>query len=34
MAQLFPEDYQLAEGEKLQKGVFRALEILKEGLSD
>jgi len=34
MAQLFPEDYQLAEGEKLHKGEFRTLEMLKEGLSD
>ena len=34
MAQIFPEDFQLAEGEKLHKGEFRTLEILKAGLSD
>ena len=34
MAQIFPEDFQLAEGEKLHKSEFRTLEILKEGLSD
>ena len=34
MAQLFPEDFQLAEGEQLHKGEYRTLQILKEGLSD
>lgn len=34
MAQLFPEDYQLAEGEVLHKGEYKTLEMLKEGLSD
>jgi hypothetical protein len=34
MAQLFPEDFQLAEGEILHKAEFRTLEILKENLSD
>lgn len=34
MAQVFPEDFELAEGEKLHKGEFLTLQILKEGLSD
>lgn len=34
MAQLFPEDFQLAEGEVLHKGEYKTLEMLKEGLSD
>ena len=34
MAQLFPEDHQLAEGEVLHKGEYKTLEMLKEGLSD
>jgi hypothetical protein len=34
MAQLFPEDFKLAEGELLHKGEFRTLEILKDNLSD
>lgn len=34
MAQLFPEDYQLAEGEVLHKGEYKTLEMLKEGLSN
>jgi hypothetical protein len=34
MAQLFPEDYQLAEGEVLHKGEYKTLEMLKDGLSD
>ena len=34
MAQLFPEDFQLAEGEQLHKGEYRTLQVLKEGLSD
>jgi len=34
MAQLFPEDFKLAEGEVLHKGEYKTLEMLKEGLSD
>jgi hypothetical protein len=34
MAQVFPEDFELAEGEKLHKGEFLTLSSLKEGLSD
>jgi hypothetical protein len=34
MAQLFPEDYQLAEGEVLHKGEYKTLEMLKECLSN
>ena len=34
MAQLFPEDFQLADTEQLHKGEYRTLQILKEGLSD
>ena len=34
MAQLFPEDYQLADGEVLHKGEYKTLEMLKEGLSE
>jgi len=34
MAQLFPEDYQLAEGEVLHKGEYKTLKMLKEGLSN
>ena len=34
MAQLFPEDFKLAEGEALHKGEYKTLEMLKEGLSD
>ncbi len=34
MARVFPEDFELAEGEKLRKSEFLTLVSLKEGLSD